>query len=588
MTRFVARCAMVVIAGTFLFATSASAQSDALRKKALQTLVNASDKLSPARKALLSSGMKTFLRAAKLELALPPPTNNASTTPTSGRLATTASTLSTSGGVIPVSNPKHDFAQSVLGGFRQTTSSSARCGNSVVVGFYDNEDFAPSFSSPIPSLDGVAVSSDGGQSFADLGFISGSGVNVPPNTFEFLAGDPVVACSSANRFYYASLLATSFFDQGDCAPGCPFQGVSVSISNDAGNTWADPVPAVLSSGFSDTIDRPWLAVDPSNPQQLYLTYTDMQAASSFNPCIAGALSINLVSSADGGNTWSAPTVVHQECPDFNTGIGNLPTGANVVVSPNGQVYVAYELFPQFFQSPTPSPPQILFQKSLDHGQTFSNPLRVSDVAPIGVGGFSRLLQALNEADELPVLAVDRGTGPSRGSVYVAWSDGRDNIKPDLVSGAYAYSDVFVAKSTDSGSSFTVLGPISPTPPTFRGKGRDQFLPGIAVDKNGEVAVCYYDRRNDPTNMAIDRYCSVSFNQGLSWQDLRASSPSWVPLNIDPLHYILDDMVGTPFFSIFTTIDYDTVTSDFLLTNPGFFGAFQLQVNGNPDIVATKF
>ena len=587
MTKFGARCAIFVVVGFVLSPAITFAQStqpDTLRRKALQSIVNASDKLTPARKSLLSSGMRNFLRAAKRAQILPPPTN-ALTTSTSGQVSTTASSISNPSGVIRVSDPKRDFAHSVLGGFRQTTSSSARCGNSVVVGFYDNEDELPSLSSPIPSLDGVSVSSDGGQSFADLGFIGG--VNVPPNP-EFLAGDPVVACSSANRFYYASLLELSVFDQGNCLPGCPFQGVSISISNDAGNTWADPVIAVLFSGFDHTIDRPWLAVDPSNPQRLYLTYTDMQAANFFNPCVVGALSIDLVSSADGGKTWSSPTVVHQECPDLNTGLGNLPTGANVVVSPGGQVYVAYELFPQVFSFPAPSPPQILFQKSLDHGRTFSNPLKISDVAPIGAGGFTRLLQALNQADELPVLAVDRSNGPSRGTVYVAWSDGRDNIRPDLTSGAYAYSDVFVAKSTDSGASFTALGPISPTPSTFRGKGRDQFLPGIAVDRNGEVAVCYYDRRNDPANMAIDRYCSVSFNQGLSWQDLRASTPSWVPLNIDPLHYVLDDMVGTPFFSIFAVVDYDTVTSDFLLTNPGFFGAFELQVNGNPDIVATIF
>jgi len=591
MIKFTAKCAMVLAAGMLLFAAVASAQSTTIRAKALQRLVDASDKLATTKKALLSSGMKNFLRAARRELNSPPPTTNALTSSTNGRLATTTLAVPTasanSNGVIPVSNPKHDFTQSVRGGFRQTTSSSARCGNSVVVGFFDNEDFLRRSFSPTGSLDGVSVSSDGGQTFTDLGSISAG--NVPPNTAQFLAGDPVVACSSATRFYYASLLEFMSFDyQQSCYPDCFFQGVSVSISNDAGNTWADPITVVLFSGFDHTIDRPWLAVDPSNPQRLYLTYTDMQAFNFYNPCPAGALSINLVSSADGGNTWSAPTVVHQECPDWNTGISNLPMGANVVVSPNGQVYVAYELFQQSFGPVAPSPPQILFQRSLDHGQTFNNPLKVSDVAPIGVGGLWRTLQGLNQADELPMIAVDRSTSPTRGTVYVAWSDGRDNIKPDFLSGAYAYSDVFVAKSTDSGASFAVLGPISPTPSTFRGKGRDQFLPAIAVDRNGEVAVCYYDRRNDHSNMAIDRYCSVSFNQGLSWQDLRASSPSWVPLNIDPLQYVLDGLMGTSFFSIFTVIDYDTLTTDFLLTNDGFFGAFELQVDGNSNIVATKF
>jgi len=31
-------------------------------------------------------------------------------------------------------------------------------------------------------------------------------------------------------------------------------------------------------------------------------------------------------------------------------------------------------------------------------------------------------------------------------------------------------------------------------------------------------VCYYDRRQDPQNTVIDRYCSVSQNQGASWQN----------------------------------------------------------------------
>jgi hypothetical protein len=148
--------------------------------------------------------------------------------------------------------------------------------------------------------------------------------------------------------------------------------------------------------------------------------------------------------------------------------------------------------------------------------------------------------------------------------------------------------VYVAKSTDAGASFTVLPPISPTPATFRGPGRDQFLPGIAVDKDGEVAVCYYDRRNDPTNMAMDRYCSVSIDQGVRWEDLRASSPSWVPLNADPLPFSSSSQVFVDPLQIFLAVDYETVTTDFLLINDGFFGAFALEVDGNPNIVAKKF
>jgi hypothetical protein len=34
-------------------------------------------------------------------------------------------------------------------------------------------------------------------------------------------------------------------------------------------------------------------------------------------------------------------------------------------------------------------------------------------------------------------------------------------------------------------------------------------------------------------------------------------------------------------------DYDALTSDFLLQHGGFFGAFEVQTRGNPDVVAAK-
>jgi hypothetical protein len=50
----------------------------------------------------------------------------------------------------------------------------------------------------------------------------------------------------------------------------------------------------------------------------------------------------------------------------------------------------------------------------------------------------------------------------------------------------------------------------------------------AVDRSGAVGVCYYDRRQDPQNTFIDRYCSVSQNHGASWQERRVSAANWLP------------------------------------------------------------
>jgi hypothetical protein len=98
---------------------------------------------------------------------------------------------------------------------------------------------------------------------------------------------------------------------------------------------------------------------------LYLSYTQI------DPQICN--SINVVTYADGGKTWSAPAIVHRECapmqPSFHP--QNMVTGSRIVVAPVGKVHVAYEFFPGF----SPDVPQINaidFASSVNHGATFSS------------------------------------------------------------------------------------------------------------------------------------------------------------------------------------------------------------------------
>jgi len=117
----------------------------------------------------------------------------------------------------------------------------------------------------------------------------------------------------------------------------------------------------------------------------------------------------------------------------------------------------------------------------------------------------------------------------------------------------------LSRSSDCGMTWSPPRAISPTPQNFKGGGRDQFIPSIAVDHDGAIAVCYYDRRNDPQNNALDRYCSVSQNHGQSFRDVRQSSKSWI--------YGQDwDRL------VFWLGDYDTVTAPYG-SKRGFFGAF---------------
>jgi hypothetical protein len=231
--------------------------------------------------------------------------------------------------------------------------------------------------------------------------------------------------------------------------------------------------------------------------------------------------------------------------------------------------VAYEFFPLTANN------EIHIARSTNQGSTFGPIVTVNaGVVPNGANG---VLQGTFRINEFPQLAIDRSAGPSRGTLYVVWSDGRDNIVADIATGTYAYPDVLLAKSVDGGQTFSAPLAISPTPASFTGAGRDQFFPGVAVDKSGHVGVCYYDRRSSPDNTAIDRFCSVSVDNGLSWSEQRVSTSNWVAA------HDTDTLVNAAYAG-----DYDALTADALGINSGFFGAFQIQTGGNPDVFAKKF
>jgi hypothetical protein len=100
------------------------------------------------------------------------------------------------------------------------------------------------------------------------------------------------------------------------------------------------------------------------------------------------------------------------------------------------------------------------------------------------------------------MAVDATGGPHSGDVYVAWVGDPPGL-PDN-------ADVFLARSSDRGRNWRVrrIGAAGPT---------DQFEPNLAVGGDGQLAIAWYDRRNDPANnLAIDVYATYSLNGGDSF------------------------------------------------------------------------
>ncbi len=463
-------------------------------------------------------------------------------------------------GVSSVSDPSTDSDFSAFAGFTQSETSTAWCGSNVVVGFNDSGSYLSTLINGTGgvSFSGVAVSSNRGASFKDLGA-------VPPGTDvnNFLEGDPQVACTSASNFYYAQLFAKS-----DSA-GNPIASLAFSSSTNGGASWSDPIPAVSKDGFAHSIDKEWLSADPSNPKRLYISYTDFDFSGTNPGCLPGDLriAIEVVATKDGGLTWGAPTVIDTVC-NFNDAV----QGSHVVVGSNGQVNVAWVHFTNF-----PIGTRELRFTSYAPGK---KPKGYTVADGIVGGGDTFLLQGSYRNFLGFDMNVDRSGTFSDGTIYLTWDDGRDKSIPDFfsTSGNYAYADVLLDYSTDGGASwrFAPVKVNSDRQPRM-GFGHDHYQPGVAIDSTGKVGVCWYDRRNDVGNFLVERFCGTSTN-GFTWTNSKVAVPGFEP------EHGTDGLINSVYMG-----DYDGLASDFTKASPGFIGAFeQISTKGNPDIKAFSF
>jgi hypothetical protein len=468
--------------------------------------------------------------------------------------------------VPPVSDPSTDFVTSVVTGFTQSETSTAWCGGTVVVGFNDSGSLVESLlmGPGGGSVNGVARSDDQGATFTDLGFL-----NPGPGVFDFLASDPVVGCTSENTFYYASIFQTG-------TPSLFLSAISVSRSTDGGLTFSDPVRTVVKPQSTHFLDKEWMAVDPTDPNRLFVTYTDFDR--SLNICgttPSGAIiprtAIELVRSTDGGLTWSDPLVIDEVCG------ANFVQGSQVAVGPSGEVYGAWERFVASFSGPR----SVRIRRSNDHGATFGPTVVVDSVTPSGdgfalQGGFRNFLTGS--------LAVDRSGGATNGYVYFAWDDGRNLRVPDFggINRFYGYSDILVSRSTDGGMTWSSAVRVNNNlEPLKNGRGGDQYQPGIAVDHRGRVGVCFYDRRRDEFNFRVGRTCAISRDAGATWRNRQISIPAFPPIHGN------DNSINAVYMG-----DYDTLASDFTEGTRGFVGAFQFintkdVFQPNPDVKSNR-
>ena len=454
-----------------------------------------------------------------------------------------------------------NLRNSRFSGFTQSQTATAWCGSNVVMAFNDSgAEVTTMVSGRGVSMDGYALSSNRGATFTYMGSPS---TPSDPNTF--MSGDPVAACADAATFYYVS----DFLDGTN-----GISGVSLSISTDGGKSFAVPVPIANKPSNSHIVDGAWIAVDHNAPGRLYVTYTDLDFSGTTCGAESGSAvpryAIETVSSADGGATWSVtPTMVAQVCADSAHPFAFV-AGSRVAVGPGGEVYVAWELFGN---TNGLGGRAIEISKSTDQAQSF--PVSPVTVAIIGCAGDCADWQGLAHSNEFPSLAV--GKGVHSGTVYLAWNDGNRQAPDTLTTtGFYNFTDIMFSQSGDSGATWSFPVRVNNNLEGGSVPLTDQFEPALASDRTGRIAICFYDRRNDPANFRIDRYCASSHN-GTNWTNIRITLMSF-PTIVGQDVLMAPDYMG----------DYDTLASDTLDLHSGFLGGFAANHSGNPIVRTLRY
>jgi len=326
-------------------------------------------------------------------------------------------------------------------------------------------------------------------------------------------------------------------------------GLFVGYSTDSGATWKTRFIADGSDSFTKACCDPSVSWDTFG--NLFLVYLNDAATEAV-----------LLLSQDGGKTFSQiATFAAADQPkvatgansvwvlDNNgdveaagapvTGLGAVGTFSsletvpnstngnfgNIAIGPQGQVLVSFQ------NSGSGAGPDAI-STALDPDGLgpagFNNP---SVATATNVGSFRTIpAQPLRTIDADGRLFYDRSPSATNGRVYLDYTDA-----PSTTSNS---TDIFVRYSDDNGTTWSV--PLKVNDDTT---GNSHFWPHLAVDQsNGDIAVSWYDARNDPgfgpgdtdgiPNDDVEFFAAVSHDGGFSFsQNVQVSiGPSTVVNN----------------------------------------------------------
>jgi hypothetical protein len=441
----------------------------------------------------------------------------------------------------------------------------------------------------------AAYSSDNGDSWADstqpMGFTRGDAFGGVARQYWQAGGDPSVAWDTKGNAYQSCLM----FMRGPAVTNNPDQSSAFYVFRSTGSggaSWNFPARPVAEhndvAGAGDVLlDKQYMTIDATKgspfQDRIYVTWTLFDADGT--SYIYGAYS------RDYGEHFSSPKLVSRDSPLCANTLGvPTPQGAcntnqfsQPFTGPDGALYVVWDNYNLTGVRPAEDEDeggeggaranaapvgidnraQVLLARSIDGGNTFSAPVKVSDYYDLpdcvtyqgedeGVacvpekGETSNSIfraanypsGAVNPRDPHEVVVtlgsyINRHSNEGNGCVP-------QGFNPDTFQALYdgvktpgaCNNDIVVSRSTNAGASFTGgATDVRELPATRAGDPRraDQFWQWAAFDPRGHLAVSYYDRTygDDETTGFSDVSLSGSRN-GSDFATRRVTSSSMPP------------------------------------------------------------
>jgi hypothetical protein len=380
----------------------------------------------------------------------------------------------------------------------------------------------------------LAASFDGGMSWtlsnAAFSRCTGGGSG---NAGDYARASDVWLTASPGGAVYALSLS---FTGGALAAGSS-SAMLVAQSLDGGLTWSAPA-ALIQDGEQFFDDKGSITADATDANYVYVVWDRLNGPSAGPSYLA--------MTADAGATWEAARSI------YDPGVANQTLGNQIVVLPGDVVLDVFTELDTVAGGQTTAFARLV--QSLDHGATWSAPITIAELEPVGTVD-PRTGRDVRDGADIVSVSVSPG-----GVVYVAWQDSR------FASGAH--DGIALTHSSDGGTTWSTPVEVNADPSV------QAYTPTVHVGASGVIAVSYYDLRNDafaPFGSLLADAWMVTSSDGSSFQETHLSGPFDMDLAPDSGGLFVGDYEAlssaTGFLPLYVQTDANVIRSDAFMAFP---------------------